>query len=114
VVYSLICVLGYFMSETWHFFLLAGLVGTVQGGCQSLSRSLFGSMVPPAKSGEFFGFYSTSGKFAGIAGPLIFAATSELTGASRHSILILVVFFVVGGLLLSRVDLDRGRSIASS
>jgi UMF1 family MFS transporter len=103
-VYAAICLLGYFMSTTWHFFLLAALVGTVQGGCQSLSRSLFASMVPPGKSGEFFGF----------AGPLIFAAVSQLTGASRHSILFLVAFFVIGGWLLTRVDLDKGQRIASS
>ncbi len=114
MVYAGICVLGFFMTTTWQFFLLAGLVGTVQGGCQALSRSLFGSMVPRHKSAEFFGFYSTSGKFAGIAGPLIFALVSHLTGASRLSILFLVVFFVLGGWLLTRVDIERGRDMASS
>ena len=108
-VYAGISILGYFMTTTWQFFLLAALVGSVQGGCQALSRSLFASMVPRHRSAEFFGFYSTSGKFAGIAGPLIFAAVSQLTGASRLSILFLVVFFIVGGWLLTRVDLDAGR-----
>jgi len=108
-IYACICVLGFFMTTTWQFFLLAGLVGTVQGGCQALSRSLFGSMVPKHKSAEFFGFYSTSGKFAGIAGPLIFAVISQITGESRLSILALVVLFAVGGLLLSRVNLEEGQ-----
>jgi UMF1 family MFS transporter len=111
-VYAVICVLGYFMATTWHFFLLAGLVGTVQGGCQALSRSLFGRLVPRHKSAEFFGFYSTSGKFAGIAGPLIFAAISQLTGQSRLSILVLVVLFVAGAWLLLRVDLAAGEAQA--
>jgi len=111
-VYGVICLLGYFMSTAWHFFALAVLVGTVQGGTQALSRSLFGSMVPRHKSAEFFGFYATSGKFAGIAGPLIFALVSQLTGASRLSILFLLFFFAAGGWLLSRVDLVAGRTQA--
>jgi MFS transporter, UMF1 family len=112
VVYGGICILGYFMTTAWHFFALAGLVGTVQGGTQALSRSLFGSMVPRHKSAEFFGFYATSGKFAGIAGPLIFALVSQATGASRLSVLFLLVFFAAGGWLLCRVDLAAGRAQA--
>jgi UMF1 family MFS transporter len=111
-VYTLICVLGFFMVSAWHFYALAVLVGTVQGGCQALSRSLFGSMVPRHKSAEFFGFYSTSGKFAGIAGPLVFAAVSTLMGESRLSILALIVFFVAGGAVLLRVDLAGGQAQA--
>ncbi len=111
-VYTLICVLGFFLHTAWQFYALAALVGTVQGGCQALSRSLFGSMVPRHKSAEFFGFYSTSGKFAGIAGPLIFALVGMLLGTSRLSILALIVFFVAGGALLLRVDLDAGRAQA--
>ena len=111
-VYGVICVLGYFMSEAWHFFALAGLVGTVQGGTQALSRSLFSSMVPRHKSAEFFGFYATSGKFAGIAGPLLFALISQLTGASRLSVLFLLLFFAGGAWLLCKVDLTAGRAQA--
>ena len=111
-VYAGICVLGYFMTTAWQFFVLAGLVGTVQGGCQALSRSLFTSMVPAGRTGEFFGFYATSGKLAGIAGPLLFAVVSQAVGSSRVSILVLVAFFVVGAMLLGRVDLQRGQAEA--
>ncbi len=111
-VYTLICILGFFLHTAWQFYVLAALVGTVQGGCQALSRSLFGSMVPRHKSAEFFGFYSTSGKFAGIAGPLIFALVGMIMGTSRLSILALIAFFVGGGALLLRVDLDAGRAQA--
>jgi MFS transporter, UMF1 family len=111
-VYGLICILGYFMTQAWHFFFLAVLVGMVQGGTQALSRSIFSSMVPRHKSAEFFGFYATSGRFAGIAGPLIFALISQITGASRLSILFLLFFFVAGGWLLYRVDLDAGQARA--
>jgi len=111
-VYTVISILGYFMSEAWHFWVLAAMVGTVQGGSQALSRSLFGSMCPRDRSAEFFGFYDISSKFAGIAGPLLFGVTAALAGTSRWAIVSLVVFFVVGGLLLSRVDVEEGRAVA--
>ncbi len=112
-IYALICVGGFFMRTATHFYLLALAVGVVQGGAQALSRSLFASMVPAGRSAEFFGFYSTSAKFAGIAGPLVFALVSRVAGQSRLSILVLVFFFLVGGALLARVDVDEGRRAAS-
>jgi UMF1 family MFS transporter len=111
-VYVLISVAGFFMQTALHFYILAFMVATVQGGSQALSRSLYGSMVPRSQSAEFFGFFSTSSKFAGIFGPLIFGVVSQLTGASRLSILSLIVFFVVGGLLLTQVDETEGRRVA--
>jgi len=111
-VYTVISILGYFMSQPWHFWVLAGMVGTVQGGSQALSRSLFGSMCPKDRSAEFFGFYDISSKFAGIAGPLLFGVTAAVMGTSRWAIVSLVVFFIGGALLLSRVDEDEGRAIA--
>jgi UMF1 family MFS transporter len=110
--YVLISVGGYFMAVAWHFWVLAFLVGLVQGGTQALSRSLFGSMVPKARSGEFFGFFSMSDKFAGIFGPLVFGLVGTLTGTSRFGIVSLVFFFIGGGLLLSRVDEKKGLSQA--
>ncbi len=111
-VYALICVLGFFMQTAAHFYALALMVGTVQGGCQALSRSLFGAMVPKHKSSQFFGFYSTSSKFAGIVGPVLFALLSQTTGGSRLSILALIGFFLVGILLLSKVDFAAGERVA--
>ena len=113
-VYTLISVWGYFMHSALEFWLLAGLVGLVQGGSQALSRSLFGSMCPKAKTGEFFGFYDVSSKFAGIAGPFLFAVVGQLTGSSRLSIVSLIVFFIGGALLLTRVDEKEGVRIARS
>jgi UMF1 family MFS transporter len=110
--YALIAVAGYFMSESWHFWALAFAVGMVQGGTQALSRSLFGRMAPKARSAEFFGFYDISSKFAGIAGPVLFAVVGQLTGSSRLSIVALVVFFIGGILLLSRVDEQEGIRVA--
>jgi UMF1 family MFS transporter len=112
VVYAAISVLGYFMQTATHFFMLAGLVGMVQGGTQALSRSLFASMIPPHKSGEFFGFYSVFDKFAGVLGPLFFTIAISATGSSRNAILSIIAFFIVGGLVLMRVDVRHGQQLA--
>ena len=112
LVYTGISVLGYFMTNAMHFFLLAGLVGAVQGGTQALSRSLFATMIPRHKSGEFFGFFSVFEKFAGVFGPLFFALAISITGTPRAAILSVIVFFALGALLLSFVDVDEGERVA--
>jgi MFS transporter, UMF1 family len=110
--YMIISVLGYFMQDGGDFLRLAFLVGMVQGGTQALSRSLFASMIPRHKSGEFFGFWSVFEKFAGIFGPLIFTLTIAATGSSRNAILSVIGFFIVGGVLLAFVDVEDGRRAA--
>lgn len=112
LVYTLISIGGYFMREAWHFWLLALAVATVQGGTQALSRSIFSSIVPHAKSSEFFGFFSVFAKFAGILGPLLFGLISQLSGSSRLSIFSLIVFFISGLIILTRVDIQEGQRIA--
>jgi UMF1 family MFS transporter len=111
-VYTVISILGYFMRTATHFFVLAILVGMVQGGTQALSRSLFAAMTPPHKSGEFFGFFSVFEKFAGIFGPLLFALAIRSTGSSRVAILSVIAFFAVGAALLTRVDVPEGKRAA--
>jgi UMF1 family MFS transporter len=111
-VYTAISVGGFFMTEAWQFWLLAIAVATVQGGTQALSRSLYSTLAPKGKSSEFFSFFSISSKFAGIAGPALFAAVGQLTGSSRYSIVSLLVFFLGGAALLSRVDVEAGRRAA--
>ena len=112
LLYAAISVIGYFMKSARDFYILAGLVGMVQGGTQALSRSLFASMIPAHKSGEFFGFYSVFEKFASIFGPLLFSVTIALTGSSRYAILSVILFFAVGAVLLSRVDVAEGQRVA--
>jgi UMF1 family MFS transporter len=112
--YALIAIGGYFMSQAWHFWALAFAVGMVQGGTQALSRSLFGLMAPKTRSAEFFGFYDISSKFAGISGPALFAIVGQLTGSSRLSIVALIVFFIGGILLLTRVDEAEGIRVAEA
>lgn len=112
LVYVCICIVGYFMTSGTHFLVLAVLVGTVQGGTQALSRSLFASLIPREKSGEFFGFFGTVEKFAGILGPATFAVVNIVTGSSRGAIIAVIAFFVIGGALLAMVDVPEGQRIA--
>ncbi|HEX2461112.1 MAG TPA: MFS transporter [Vicinamibacterales bacterium] len=111
-VYTAISILGYFMTSAWQFFVLAFLVGTVQGGSQALSRSLFARMIPKHKSSEYFGFFSVFEKFAGVAGPALFAGSVTLFGSSRAAVLSVILFFVAGALVLTRVDVAEGEAQA--
>ncbi|MBN1877523.1 MAG: MFS transporter [Anaerolineae bacterium] len=112
--YALLTTTAYFMSAAWHFWALAFAVGMVQGGTQALSRSLYSQMAPKARSAEFFGFYDISSKFAGIIGPMLFAVVSLVAGGSRLSIVSLVIFFLGGIFLLSRVDEAEGIRVAEA
>lgn len=98
-----------FITRPWQFFLLAVLVGLVQGGTQSLSRSLYARLVPPRESATFFGFYNLMGKFSAVLGPILVAVTTEATGSSRSGILAIVVLFVIGLAGLWLLPLGRAR-----
>ncbi|HSR66424.1 MAG TPA: MFS transporter [Acidobacteriota bacterium] len=110
--YAVICLGAFFIDSAADFFLLAAAVGLVQGGVQALSRSIFSCMVPHTQSAEFFGFFSTSSRFAGIFGPLIFGVVAQATGSSIFSIASLVILFLGGALVLSRVDVEEGARLA--
>ena len=111
-VYCIIACWGFVLNATLEFWMLALMVAMVQGGSQALSRSLYASLCPTAKSGEFFGFYSIMEKFASIVGPLIFAFAGIALGSSRPAILSLILLFLLGGYLLSRVDIAEGQRVA--
>lgn len=112
-VYVVIAVWGFFLYTPGEFWMLAWLVGTVQGGTQALSRSLYSELTPRSKSGEFFGFYSLTDKFGSIFGLLLFGLIGFATGGNlRISILSVVLFFALGALLLSRVNVEEGRRVA--
>ena len=112
VVFCGVSVLAYFMKTAAHFYLLAALIGLVQGGTQALSRSLFATLIPRHKSGEFFGFYSVFSKFAGIFGPFVFAGIIGATGSSRIAVLSVSLFFLVGGAVLAFVNTAEGARVA--
>lgn len=109
IVYAEIAVWAFFIDSTVEFWFLAWMVAIVQGGSQALSRSLYAGMSPAAKSGEFFGLFGVMEKFSAILGPILFALAGTLLGSSRPAILSLIVFFIVGIILLSRVDVAEGR-----
>lgn len=103
-VYIAATVYAFFLKSALEFFALAAVIGAVQGGVQSLSRSFFGRLVPPDKGGEFFGFYNMVGKFAAIVGPVLVGVVALTTASSRLAIVSLVVLFLAGALLLAIVQ----------
>jgi UMF1 family MFS transporter len=110
--YSIIAIWGYFLNSTIEFWFLAWMVAIVQGGSQALSRSLYASMSPAAKSGEFFGLFGIMEKFSAILGPILFAAAAAAFGSSRPAIFSLIAFFIIGGWLLMSINVDEGRRVA--
>lgn len=113
-VYTLVTIAAFFMTSAAHFYMLAVVVGLVQGGTQALSRSLFATMVPKTRSTEFFGFFSTGEKVAGIVGPAIFGFIGQLTGSSRWGMISVTLLFITGAALLFRVDEIDGKRVAEA
>lgn len=103
VIWTGVVVYAYFMTRPMEFWILGAVVGLVLGGSQALSRSLYSRIIPPSASAEFFGFFSVFEKFSAIWGPIVFAILRQATGSARLSIISLIVFFVVGGVLLGFV-----------
>jgi UMF1 family MFS transporter len=89
-----------FLRTTWQFYVMAALVGCVQGGVQSLSRSLYSRLIPRERAGEYFGFYNMLGKFAAVVGPLLVGVTAAISGSPRIGVSSLLLLFVAGALLL--------------
>jgi MFS transporter, UMF1 family len=104
-VYAGLTIWAYFLDSSLEFYLMAGTLGLVQGGVQSLSRSMYGRLVPEGRSAEYFGFYNMVGKFGTVLGPALMGGVALATGSARASILALLLLFVGGGALLWRVRL---------
>ena len=102
-IYVGVTVYAYFLSSALEFYILAAVVGLVQGGVQAISRSLYARFVPPDQSGEFFGFFNMLGRFAAIIGPSLVAITGLLTGSSRLGILSVAAVLIIGMVLLGFV-----------
>lgn len=110
--YCIISAWGFFLNSTIEFWFLAWMVATVQGGSQALGRSLYAALSPSSKSGEFFGLYSILSKGASVIGSGIFAGAALLFNNSRPAILSLIIFFLLGAYLLTRVDIEEGKRLA--
>jgi UMF1 family MFS transporter len=116
-VYCVITLMAFLLPEipdikikTVFFWMIAFLVGSSMGGIQALSRSFFGRLIPAENSAEFFGFYNIFGKFAAIAGPFLMGVVGSLTGHSRWGILSILLLFIAGAWLLSRVEAENPES----
>lgn len=112
VTYVVIVILGYFMTNSLHFFALACLVGLVQGGSQATSRAIFSKIIPPGRTAEFNGFLSFTSRFFSFGGPLVFGIVKLISDSSRSALLAVAFFFVVGILLLTFVNLAKGEQEA--
>lgn len=91
-------------TRVWEFYLIAAVIGLVQGTVQAASRAFYSRFVPPGAEGRYFGLYGAVGRFAAVLGPGLVAATVATSGNSRAGIAVVAVLFVVGGALLSRVS----------
>lgn len=111
-VYIAVTIYAVFMDDVSEFYLLAVVIGLVQGGVQSLSRSFYARIIPPNKSAEYFGFYNMLGKFAAVLGPVMIGSVTLMTGSPRLGILTIVALFIGGALLLLFVDEKEGARMA--
>ncbi|OUS28753.1 MFS transporter [Thalassotalea sp. 42_200_T64] len=113
-VYICVTLFSSFIQAAWQFYLLAVIIGLVQGGVQSLSRSLYVRLIPAGQHAEFFGFYNMLGKFAAVLGPVLVGWITLLSGSNRIGILSIVILFLAGGYLLVGVDVDAGQQAANN
>lgn len=98
--YLIICVYALTLDSLATFLILALLVGTAQGGIQSLSRSFFGRLIPDRRYNEFFGFYNIFGKFSSIVGTTLMGIITQRTGNSLDGVFSLIALFAIGGIIL--------------
>lgn len=103
-----------FMKDVWQFFVMAVVIGCVQGGVQGLSRSLYASLIPEHRPGEFFGFYNTLTKFAHVLGPVLVAIAATLSDDPKWVLLSLVPLFIGGGMVLALVPTTSGETAGRS
>lgn len=113
LVYTFVCIFALFLDTLIEFWFLALMVGTVQGGIQAISRSLYASMVPKDKSNEFFGFYNIFGKFASVLGPFLLAVTTQLTGSSTYGVFSIIILFIIGFVVLLFVKEEKTEEATS-
>ena len=108
IIWALLCIGGYFITEPIEFYIAAAFVGLVMGGIQALSRSTFSKMIPETdNTTSYFSFYDVSQKVSIVFGMTLFAFADQITGSMRTSILIFVFIFLIGALLLKRIKIKN-------
>jgi len=118
--YMVIIFSGYFVTEAWHFYIIAGMIGCFQGGIQTLSRSLYARIIPENKSAQFFGFFNMWGKFAAVIGPLLMGSVTLILSniiddqvlSARIGLQSIMILFILGALVFSKVNISEGEKIA--
>jgi UMF1 family MFS transporter len=101
-----------FVNDKTGFWIMGAVLSLVMGGTQSVSRAMMGVMTPTKHAAEFFGFFNFSGKAASVLGPLQFGIIVWCSGSPRLGAVSLLVFFLIGGVLLLRLDVLKGRQQA--
>lgn len=113
-IWLFVCISAYLVQTAEQFYVLAIFVGLVMGGIQSLSRSTFSKLIPEdtLDHASFFSFYDITEKLAIVIGTASFGLIDQLTGSMRNSALVLMVFFVLGGVILARTNIRSGRRMS--
>ncbi len=111
--YAIITVFGVLMQKPLHFYFLAIMIGLFQGGIQALSRSYYTRLIPESKAAEFFGFYNMLGKFAAVIGPFMIGLVTVTTGSNRIGMLSILILFLLGAVLLRRVNEEEGKKMVA-
>ena len=120
--YCVILLAGYFVESINHFYIVALLIGCFQGGIQSISRSLYSRIIPKKKAAEFYGFYNMLGKFAAVFGPVLMGTVTLVLSnivddeikAARFGLLSIMILFILGAYVFSKVDIVEGESVAKN
>lgn len=107
-VYALVAIWSYFLDAIWQFYVMAALIGLVQGGVQALSRAFFAHIIPAEQSGRYFGVYNMLGKFSAVIGPALVGITVAVSGNARFSIISVVVLLIAGAAFLASARRPAG------
>ena len=108
LIWALLCIGGYFITEPIEFYIAAAFVGLIMGGIQALSRSTFSKMIPKTdNTTSYFSFFDVSQKISIVFGMTLFAFVDQITGSMRTSILVFVFIFLTGALLLKRINIKN-------
>ena len=107
-IWAVLCVVAYYTRTPMQFYIVAGFVGMVMGGMQSLSRSTYSKLLPETRdTTSFFSFYDVTEKIGIVIGMVCFGLIDHISGSMRNSILFFIVFFILGGIMLLRIPFKR-------
>ena len=103
VLYLVVIFYSAFLSNAMEFYVLASMVGAIQGGIQSISRSYYATLIPKNESGEYFGFYNMFGRAGAFLGPALVAIFVTIFNDTRYGLIPIAALFIIGGIILLKV-----------